>query len=995
MAPGHATQGQPKKSTNPPRRLGLRLRLVIAFLVVSLLVAVTGVGGLLFVKQIGSAVESVAEVSSPLVNEAGDLVARVQDISLSLSDALTLQSSEGIESAKSDLEEQKPKVVETFDRIDRLITAGHVGIDIAAARAQGGKFLTQASEVVGALAQQFEHAEQAKQQFEEVNEELSAIDGLARTLAKQGETAIQQQNAAPAGLSRTFSVAREIYRLQVEVIDLRDAARRFLTERDPQKLDGLKIGFEKILKSADARAKQLLARASGDVKATAMDIRGKLRYIQSITIADSGLFGLHTAALGSELTARAANERLRTSFSELRTSLGAVSSMANRINADAVAATQRDVATATLSTGGIILAGIAVSLIVGLLMARGLSLPLVRMTEAMTSLADGNIDVRIPAVGRRDEIGSMAAAVQVFKENAEKVEQMTTDLQAREHEAQRQVARTEKAADVFGEVFAAIASGDFRRRVEGEFDGSFARLKDDANAMAARLERMTEEAQDQIDRTSLAVVRFGGMFEAMAGGDLKHRMEGEFDPSFAMLKADTNSMADRLSETVVQANTVSANISAAVTQVASGGQNLSERTEQQASTLEETAASMEELTSTVRQNADNAQQANQVAAKARDVAVEGGGIVTETATAMREIEESSQKIADITGMINDIAFQTNLLALNASVEAARAGDAGKGFAVVASEVRNLAQRAADSSKAIQALIADSGSHVQKGVDLVRRSGETLEEIMTAIKKTADIVAEISAASNEQSQSLDEVNTAMTQLDDMTQRNAAMVQEFASAARSMEEEVNRLVTLMAFFDTGQDRHGAVSSDNPVGDIVSGAEDRLEPRSDAGGKTTARNLGMTSNHVFSLWSNVNDALIEAAADPDGAEFGREVASMQPDPFSQKAPSDVLEQVVVFRGKLDRLRAAAGLGATKIYGTEDGVVEPSDVFLNSGHVLNGLVDWLGRVSERGCDENRFYQRGTCSGKTPSDVFGMVDLANRRADLILARRGDLKVAV
>ena len=344
-------------------------------------------------------------------------------------------------------------------------------------------------------------------------------------------------------------------------------------------------------------------------------------------------------------------------------------------------------------------------------------------------------------------------------------------------------------------------------------------------------------AQAQVERISRSVAKFGEIFEAMARGDLKRRADGEFDASFEQLKADTNAMADKLTEIVNRIHDASNTISTAATQVTSGSGDLSSRTEQQASTLEETAASMEELTSTVKQNADNAQQANQLAAKARDVAVKGGEIVTETVEAMKQIDDSSRKVTDIMGVIDDIAFQTNLLALNASVEAARAGDAGKGFAVVASEVRGLAQRSAESSKEIQALITSSGSHVRSGVDLVNKTGETLEEIVGSIKNVADIVAEIAAASSEQSQGLDEVNSAVTQLDDMTQRNAAMVQEFASAARSMQEEVGRLTDLMTFFDVGG--HGArVSSPsgangkvangaNSVADMVDDAEMRPRP------------------------------------------------------------------------------------------------------------------------------------------------------------------------
>jgi len=210
---------------------------------------------------------------------------------------------------------------------------------------------------------------------------------------------------------------------------------------------------------------------------------------------------------------------------------------------------------------------------------------------------------------------------------------------------------------------------------------------------------------------------------------------------------------------------------------------------------------MEELAATVRQNAANAQQANQFAAGAREVAASGGGVVADAVEAMGRIEASSRKIGDIVGMIDEIAFQTNLLALNAAVEAARAGDAGKGFAVVAQEVRNLAQRSAQASKEIKGLIAESTDQVKTGADLVKGAGKTLDEILGSVRRVADIVAEIAAASSEQASGIDQVNSAVSQMDEMTQQNAALVEESAAAAHSLEDQAGELTRLMAFFHTG--------------------------------------------------------------------------------------------------------------------------------------------------------------------------------------------------
>jgi methyl-accepting chemotaxis protein len=252
-------------------------------------------------------------------------------------------------------------------------------------------------------------------------------------------------------------------------------------------------------------------------------------------------------------------------------------------------------------------------------------------------------------------------------------------------------------------------------------------------------------------------------------------------------------------------------IQTASSEIASGNQDLSQRTEQTASSLQETASSMEELTATVRQSADAARQANQLASSAAQVAQKGGTVVHQVVSTMDAISDSSKKIADIIGVIDGIAFQTNILALNAAVEAARAGEQGRGFAVVAGEVRNLAQRSAQAAKEIKGLINTSVEKVQGGSELVRQAGATMEEIVQSVQRVSDIIGEISSASNEQSDGIAQVNIAVNQLDQMTQQNAALVEQSAAAAASMRDQANRMAEAVEVFRTGaaSPSHAAVS------------------------------------------------------------------------------------------------------------------------------------------------------------------------------------------
>ncbi len=506
-------------------------------------------------------------------------------------------------------------------------------------------------------------------------------------------------------------------------------------------------------------------------------------------------FRTETARLGTQVSPQAANEQGNNDANR-------ANRKAFQAEIDAIVNTDKAELTAVndqiedfrswilmlvLSITGI---GIAVGVGMGMYIGTShLSRPIKKVTQAIKDVADGNFQAEVPFAGRKDEIGEMAAAVAIFKENGLVIQRMNAQEAAMR-------AKSDDLQSSMSVVVAAAAAGDFSHRISKDYED------ESLNQFAGNINRLLSSVDAGVDETRRVIA-------SLADGDLTQSMRGEFQGAFAELQKNVNNTFVTLQTTMREVRETTEAINGNTNELRNASDDLSKRTEQQAAALEETSAALDEITAVVQNSTERAQEATIMVSEAKDNAGRSGVVVRNAVDAMGRIEQASREISQIINVIDEIAFQTNLLALNAGVEAARAGEAGKGFAVVAQEVRELAQRSATAAKDIKALITKSGDEVQVGVKLVQATGEALSEIETRVIAINDHIHSIATAAKEQSTGLKEVNTAVNQMDQVTQQNAAMVEETSAATHKLSAEADGLVRLISRFKVSNDAQVAVA------------------------------------------------------------------------------------------------------------------------------------------------------------------------------------------
>ncbi len=786
---------EPQNAAHKPQATGktssIRRKLYIAVGVIAATTLLSAAIGWASFQRLEQAFGHVVEESGPAVSAALELSARVAEFSAATPDLLTAQNQTEVNQRIGRIREQAAVIERAIAAVPETMAGDSLG-DI---RKEAGILLGSINQIHQLVTSRLQVAEARRSETQKLTQAHAGFLQIATPMVDEAVfeltaemTSVARDGNLPKIEQSLARLARgEVLMLQgitTLIAEMNNAVGLLAVGATAGSVAELESVTRRYTLAADNVSRTL---AAIDKLKPQPDLAKAAKAVLEFGDEMTGLLTYRQQELESSDLGRSVLDTSRHAARRLAESVGLVVGKANSM-AEVTAADARG----GIRNGKLVLAlvGVASVLIAGFIgwyhIGRQVVDPLGSLTAAMARLAQRDWAMDVPNRARNDEIGAMARAVQVFKDNGLENEQLQRQVEqerlASEAARQEQEALLDRAV---GEVVTAAAGGDLSARIDtSRLGGTMARLGERVNGLLGTVDDV--------------LAGLGRVLGAMAEGDLTRRIEASHGGVFDQLKQDVNSTGEKLAEVVGQVSGSAQTVRDAAHEISAGSNDLAGRTEQQAASLEETAASMHEITATVKQNAENAEAANHLALAARGTADRGGQVVRQAVLAMGRIEDGSGRIVDIVGLIDEIAFQTNLLALNASVEAARAGEAGKGFAVVAQEVRGLAQRSAEASKQIKALIADSNAQVREGAKLVNETGATLDEIVGSVKKVVDIVAEIAAASREQATGLDEVNTAVSNMDEMTQRNGALVEQTTASAQAMAGQAARLTELVGYF-----------------------------------------------------------------------------------------------------------------------------------------------------------------------------------------------------
>jgi len=791
------------------RDLSIRLKLISVVILFGLFIFLSGVSGLFFLNTVNTVRIDTAQRVTPIVDGSLALQRAAIQVKADLVLAMTLGTKEAVDDAETALQRESVEIMSEISLLQSLTQDDGQRTELDQIRNLAERFFVDASMLLDALREV--NTAMASQEALQVDLDALVKTSLAllNSLAGSAEAAINSKEDGTRTLIQSGKASRARIESELTTVlqDLYPALRGSYTLQSIFRIkiaaieaaavaghvgdvEKLSKKIERMAKAYSREIKKLIPRLPRPDTAKAEEIDVLSDRIVALSLGESGLVATRIRALGAIERASILRGNVGKRVVEFDAALESIMTAASAEKSGGEARAETAAQTAFLVVGVVMAAGILAAVLVGVILTRVLSWPILSLTKVMGDLTNGDNTVVIPDTGRSDEIGEMARAVQVFKDNAIRMTEFEADRKASdEHTASERRAMMSELQDAFGTVVDAAVAGDFTRRVEVQFDDP-------------ELNTLADGVNQLLESVDTGVAEIGSVVGDLADGDLTKRMVGDYQGSFLKLKEDANRMAEQIGDIVGRISAATVSVRNAAGEIDSGASELSTRTEQQAASLEETAAAMEEMAATVKTNAENAVEANSLAETTRGQAERGREVVAETVVAMANIRESATEIGDIVSTIEGIAFQTNLLALNAAVEAARAGDAGKGFAVVASEVRTLAQRSGDAAKTIKNLIAKSTGHVEAGERLVGDTDTALTEILEGVRNVARTVEEIADASKEQTTGVEEVSNTVSQMDEMTQQNAAMADKSAAAARGLTEQSETLVELVRFFTIGE-------------------------------------------------------------------------------------------------------------------------------------------------------------------------------------------------